>query len=62
MISNNILRSGARIVIGGDFNANVGNLQWSDEQDVVGQWVSACNARGATLISWIVMNGLQIAT
>ena len=49
-------------MIGGDFNANVGNLQWSDEQDVVGQWVSAWNARGATLISWIVMNGLQIAT
>ena len=53
----------ARIVIGGDFNANVGSLQWSDEQDVVGEWGSGLrNARGATLISWILMNGLRIAS
>ena len=63
LILNNIHRSGARIVIGGGFNANVGSLQWSDEQDVVGQWGSGLrNARGATLISWILMNGLQIAS
>ena len=53
----------ARIVIGGDFNANVGSLQWSDEQDVVGEWGSGLrNARGATWISWILMNGLRIAS
>ena len=57
LILNNIHCSGARIVIGGDFNANVGSLQWSDEQDVVGEWGSGLrNARGATLISWILMN------
>ena len=56
-----IRRSGARIVIGGDFNAYVGNLRWSDEQDVVGQWGSGLrNARGATWITWILMKGLQI--
>ena len=53
----------ARIVIGVDFNANVGSLHWSDEQDVVGQWGSGLrNARSATLITWILMNGLQIAS
>ena len=63
LILNNVHCSGARIVIGGDFNANVGSLQWSDEQDVVGEWGSGLrNARGATLISWILMNGLRIAS
>ena len=48
---------------GGDFNANVGSLQWSDERDSVGQWGSGLrNARGASLMSWILMNGLQIAS
>ena len=48
---------------GGDFNANVGSLQRSDERDSVGQWGSGLrNARGATLMSWILMNGLQIAS
>jgi len=63
LMLNNIHCSGVRIVIGGDFNANVGNLRWSGELDVVGQWGSGLrNARGATLISWILMNGLQIAS
>ena len=63
LILNNIHCSGARIVIGGDFNAYVGSLQWSDEQDVVGEWGSGLrNARGAALISWILMNGLRIAS
>ena len=63
LILNDVRRSGARIVIGGDFNANVGSVQWSDEQDVVGQWGSGLrNARGATLITWILMNGLLIAS
>ena len=63
LMLNNIHCSGVRIVIGGDFNANVRNLRWSGELDVVGQWGSGLrNARGATLISWILMNGLQIAS
>ena len=63
LILTNIRRSGARIVIGGDFNANVGSLQCVDEANVVGQWGSGLrNARGATLVSWTLMNGLQIAS
>ena len=63
LILTNIRRSGARIVIGGDFNANVGSLQCIDEANVVGQWGSGLrNARGATLVSWTLMNGLQIAS
>ena len=62
LISNDTNRSGVRIRIGVDFNANVGSPQWSDERHVVGQWgFGLGNARGATLISWILMNGLQIA-
>ena len=38
-------------------------LEWFDEQDVVGQWGSGLrNARRATLITWILMNGLEIAS
>ena len=63
LILTNIRRSGARIVIGGDFNAHVGSLQCIDEANVVGQWGSGLRyARGATLVSWALMNGLQIAS
>jgi len=58
----NELRSYPRpIVFGADFNARVGGLQPGDDVTLVGR--SGCglrNARGRTLVSWVLENGFQI--
>ena len=49
------------IVLGGDFNASVGGLQPGDDVTLVGRWGCGLrNARGRTLVSWVLENGLQI--
>ena len=49
------------IVLGGDFNASVGGLQPGDDVTLVGRWGCGLrNARGRTLVSWVLENGFQI--
>ena len=48
------------MVAGEDFNANVRSLQCTDEEGVVGQ--EGSSLRDATLITWVLMNGLHIAS
>ena len=48
-------------MFGADFNARVGGLQPGDDVTLVGR--SGCglrNARGRTLVSWVLENGFQI--
>ena len=48
-------------VLGGDFNACVGGLQPGDDVNLVGRWGCGMrNARGRTLVSWVLDNGFQI--
>ena len=45
------------IVLGGDFNACVGGLQPGDDVNLVGRWGCGMrNARGRTLVSWVLEN------
>ena len=49
------------IVLGGDFNACVGGLQPGDDVNLIGRWGCGMrNARGRTLVSWVLENGFQI--
>ena len=49
------------IVLGGDFNVSVGGLQPGDDVTLVGRWGCGLrNARGRTLVNWVLENGFQI--
>ena len=48
-------------MLGGDFNACVGGSQPGDDVTLVGRWGCGLrNARGRTLVSWVLENGFQI--
>eukprot|EP00959_Pyramimonas_sp_CCMP1952_P079522 1662474-Pyramimonas_sp.AAC.1 len=54
-------RQGMAPIIGGDFNASIGELQEGDDADMLRPCgCGVRNARGQTLVRWLSEHGLQV--
>ena len=57
----NCTRNGCVPVVGGDFNAQIGALQPSDDAACVGACGHGCqSARGERFVHWVLMHGLVV--
>eukprot|EP00973_Karenia_brevis_P051571 7162128-Karenia_brevis.AAC.1 len=55
-------REGCRVIVGGDFNAEVGVPDEEDDRRIIGQFgIDRCNTRGQLLKGWASTEKFAIA-